>query len=115
MDWRSFYLHRLPLLELPEEVKALVHRRLVPNYSVARKIARVDEPQRTALIERIERERLCNKDLNELLDELLGKRRVEAVVLRFESIKRKLLDFQHDPEVRRLLEALEAKLGLRAA
>ncbi len=115
VEWRTFYLHRLPLLELPEDVKALVHRRLVPNYSLARRIARVGELERQGLIKRITNEGLCSKALSETLDSLLGKRTADEVVVRFEFIKRKLLDFQHDPEVQGLLERLEAKLGLRVA
>jgi ParB family transcriptional regulator, chromosome partitioning protein len=115
VEWRTFYTHRLPLLELPDEVKILVHRRLVPNYSVARRIARVDERQRAALIERINREGLRGKALGDALNDMLGKPSGQEVVVRFESIKRKLLVFQHDPEVQGLLERLEAKLGLRVA
>jgi ParB family transcriptional regulator, chromosome partitioning protein len=114
VEWRTFYVHRVPLLELPEEVKSLVHRRLVPNYTIARRIARVGETDRAALIERIATG-LRGKELGEALNELLGKPNPDEVVVRFESIKRRIKDFKNDPEVQRLLERLETKLGLRVA
>jgi ParB family transcriptional regulator, chromosome partitioning protein len=114
--WQSFYTHKVPLLELPEAVQALLHEKLVKDYTQLKRIARVEEPERTALLERIRAQRLRGSRLTRVLDELLGKTQVsDPVVLRFESIKRHLPAHRHDPEVLRLISELETRLGLKVA
>jgi ParB family transcriptional regulator, chromosome partitioning protein len=116
IHWQSFYTHKVPLLELPEAVQALLHEKLVKDYTQLKRIARVEEPERASLLERIRTQRLRGSKLTRALDELLGKAQVsDPVVLRFESIKRHLPAHRHDPEVLRLIAELETRLGLKVA
>ena len=109
IGWQAFYTHRAPLLELPEEVKALIQRRTV-NYAVGKRIARVFPEPRAALIERIAGG-LRGRDLNLELDRLLEKPAQPKVWRRLERIRHALRG-EIAPRVAELVSSLERELGL---
>ncbi len=110
IGWLSFYTHRAPLLALPEEVKSLIHRRLV-NYALAKRIAKVELHDRGELIERIEFG-LHGRALKLELDRLLGKHAKPEVVRRLERIGHAIVQCEPAPPVIELVAALERELGL---
>ena len=109
IGWQAFYTHRAPLLELPDEVKALIQGRTV-NYAIGKRIARVFPEARATLIDQIAGG-LRGRDLNLELDRLLEKPAQPEVWRRLERIRHALRG-EIAPRITELVASLERELGL---
>jgi hypothetical protein len=109
IGWQAFHTHRAPLLDLPDEVKHLIHRRRV-SYAAARRIARLEEDARAEIIARVSKGELRGMALNLELDRLLGT--TDSASNRLTRLRRALPKQLENPRVKENLEALERELGL---
>jgi ParB family transcriptional regulator, chromosome partitioning protein len=109
IGWQAFYTHRVPLLNLPDDVKSLVHFRCT-SYALARRISKLEIKQRQTLVARVKTGQLVGMALKLELDQLLGVTRRPSN--RFNQIRRMLPKHLENPRVKQLLETLERELGL---
>lgn len=114
MDWRSFVQHRLPLLRLPEEIKAALQEGSI-SYSAALELRKVkDEKARIALLEEA-RAGLPVHELRRRVRQLREEPKQPEVDLhkRFKALlpRLKALPPERENEALRHLEALEALLN----
>lgn len=109
IGWQAFHTHRAPLLDLPEEVKQLIHRRRV-SYAAARRIARLEEDTRANIMVQISMGQLRGTALKLELDRLLGT--ADSASNRLTRLRRALPMQLENPRVKENLEALERELGL---
>jgi ParB family transcriptional regulator, chromosome partitioning protein len=109
IGWQSFFTHRVALLELPDAIKELLHRRRI-SYVAAKRIARLETDLQTQVISRIKRGELRSGGLNRELDALLGQSRPDAQ--RLERLRRTLPKHLENPRVQQSLASLERELGL---
>jgi ParB family transcriptional regulator, chromosome partitioning protein len=110
IGWQAFYTHRLPLLELPEDVKGLIQTRSV-NYAVAKRIAKLEQKEKARIIERIHAG-LRGRDLKRELDGIQHKSVKPEVWNRLERIRNALTNKALEPRISALLTSLEQELGL---
>ncbi len=115
MDWRSFVQHRLPLLRLPEDLKAALEEGAIP-YTAALELKKVkDKRVRKALLEEA-RAGLSLRELKARVRALLKGEREEKgkgdLQARLRSLLPRLkgLPPEKEAEARKHLEALEALL-----
>jgi ParB family transcriptional regulator, chromosome partitioning protein len=109
IGWQSFYTHRTPLLNLPNEVKQLIHRRRI-SYAIAKRIAKLEVNTRAQIIVRINSGELLTATLSHELDRLLGKK--DSTSSRLMRLHRALPKHLKNPLVQQNLEALEREMGL---
>jgi ParB family transcriptional regulator, chromosome partitioning protein len=110
IGWQAFYTHRLPLLELPDDVKGLIQARTV-NYAVAKRIAKLEKREKARIIERIQAG-LRGHDLKRELDGVQHKPAKPEAWNRLERIRIALTDKALNQTVSELLTSLERELGL---
>lgn len=113
MDWRSFVQHRLPLLRLPDELRAALEEGSIP-YSAALELKKVrDEKARKTLLAEARaglpvhqlRQRVRALNAKTKQPELDLQKRIKALFPRLRA-----LPPEHQQEALRHLEALEALL-----
>jgi ParB family transcriptional regulator, chromosome partitioning protein len=109
IGWQSFYTHRAPLLNLPEEVKHLIHRHHV-SYATAKRIGKLEVDVQTDIIARVDRRELRGTRLALELDRLLDKK--NSTSSRLTRLHRALPKHLENPRVQQNLEALEREMGL---
>jgi ParB family transcriptional regulator, chromosome partitioning protein len=109
IGWQAFYTHRVPLLNLPDDVKTLVHCRCT-SYALARRISKLEPAQRQSVVARVKTGELNGMALKLELDKLLGVTR--KPFHRFNQIRRILPKHLENPRVKQSLETLERELGL---
>ncbi len=114
MDWRSFVQHRLPLLRLPDELRAALEEGSIP-YSAALELKKVkDEKARKTLLEEA-KAGLAVQELRRRVRALSEKSQQPEQDLhkRFKALfpRLKALPPERRKEVLRHLEALEALLN----
>jgi ParB family transcriptional regulator, chromosome partitioning protein len=109
IGWQAFYTHRVPLLNLPDDVKSLVHRRCT-SYALARRIGKLEPIQRRTVVARVKSGQLGGMTLKLELDKLLGV--THRATNRFSQIRRILPKHLENPRVKQSLENLERELGL---
>lgn len=67
LAWTSFVKHRLPILDLPEDLAIEIDRGAI-SYSHARSLAKVDDPEtRLALLDRVKHEKLSSRATSTLV------------------------------------------------
>ena len=107
MSWESFVQHRLPLLRLPEDLKAALEEGAIP-YTAALELKKVkDEALRKALLEEV-RAGLSLRDLKTRVREVLKKERAPRPWYREVGERLLRLDLEALPPERRAL--VERKL-----
>ena len=107
MSWESFVRHRLPLLNLPEDLKAALEEGAIP-YTAALELKKVkDEALRKALLEEV-RAGLSLRDLKTRVREVLKKERAPRPWYREVGERLLRLDLEALPPERRAL--VERKL-----
>jgi len=107
MSWESFVQHRLPLLNLPEDLKAALEEGAIP-YTAALELKKVkDEALRKALLEEV-RAGLSLRDLKTRVREVLKKERAPRPWYREVGERLLRLDLEALPPERRAL--VERKL-----
>jgi ParB family transcriptional regulator, chromosome partitioning protein len=109
IGWQAFYTHRVPLLNLPNDVKTLVHHRCT-SYALARRIGKLEIKQRQVVVARVKTGELGGLALKLELDKLLGVTRRPSN--RFSQIRHILPKHLENPRVKQSLENLERELGL---
>jgi len=110
MSWESFVQHRLPLLRLPEDLKAALEEGAIP-YTAALELKKVkDEASRKALLEEA-RAGLSLRDLKARVRELLRKEKAPKPWHREVGERLLRLDLEAlPPERRERVEELLAEL-----
>jgi len=115
MSWESFVQHRLPLLRLPEDLKAALEEGAIP-YTAALELKKVkDEALRKALLEEV-KAGLSLRDLKARVREALKREKAPKPWHREVGERLMRLDLEALPpekraEVEELLERLERVLG----